>query len=157
MQSVSFFFTFVISGFLLYLSCYLYLLLTFWAVFLCFIQFSGSSHRLNFDKFCDTLFPWKLKGLYHDCLVHFVNNSGHTSLLAMELKKLLVNDKITASCQTNMSLKHYIKGCKQQKRTLKKTVRLTSLQKPQLQSVSIIFKFVHPWLLLHSLCYYSCF
>ena len=78
-------------------------------MFLCFIQFSGSSHRLNFDKFCDTLFPWKLKGLYHDCLVHFVNNSGHTSLLAMELKKLLVNDKITASCQTNMSLKHYIK------------------------------------------------
>ena len=34
-----------------------------------------------------------------------------------------------------------------------KTVRLTRFQKPQLQSVSIFFKFVHLWLHLYSLCH----
>ena len=33
----------------------------------------------------------------------------HAPLFAIELEKLLVNDKITASCQTNMSPKCYIK------------------------------------------------
>ena len=37
----------------------------------------------------------------------------------MKLAKLLVNDKITASCQTNMSQKPYIKHFKRQKWTLK--------------------------------------
>ena len=34
---------------------------------------------------------------------------------AVKLKKLLVNDKITASCQTSMSPKHYINHYLQQK------------------------------------------
>ena len=34
-------------------------------------------------------------------------------------ENLLVNDKITASCQRNMCRKHYIKRYKQQKGTLK--------------------------------------
>ena len=34
-----------------------------------------------------------------------------------------------------------------------KTVRLTRFQKPQLQSVSVFFKFVHLWLHLYSLCH----
>ena len=36
-------------------------------------------------------------------------------LLSMELETLLVNDQVTASCQTNMPPKHYIKSYKQQK------------------------------------------
>ena len=36
------------------------------------------------------------------------------------------------------------------KNDLWKTVRLTSFQKPKLQSVSIFFKFVHPCVLLYS-------
>ena len=35
----------------------------------------------------------------------------------MELEKFLANEKITASCQTNISPQHYIKRYKQQKRT----------------------------------------
>ena len=36
-------------------------------------------------------------------------NANHTSLFSTEIKELLENDKITASYQTNMSSKHYIK------------------------------------------------
>lgn len=39
--------------------------------------------------------------------------------LWIELEKLLVNEKITASCQTNMSPNHHIKRYKQHKWTLK--------------------------------------
>ena len=35
--------------------------------------------------------------------------------LWIELEKLLVNEKITASCQTNMSPSHHIKRYKQHK------------------------------------------
>lgn len=35
-----------------------------------------------------------LKGLCHSWLVHFVYNANYESLFAMELKKILVNDKI---------------------------------------------------------------
>ena len=48
-------------------------------------------------------------------LVHFVDNVTHTSLFAVELEKLLVNNKIRASCQANMTPKHYSKRSKQQK------------------------------------------
>ena len=64
-------------------------------------------------------------------------------------KKLLINDKLTTSCQTTMPSKQYIKRCKQ----LWKTVRLISFQNPELQSVSIFLNFVHPSLLLHLPCY----
>ena len=56
----------------------------------------------------------KLKGLCHGCLVHFVNIANYTSLVAMELSKLLVNGQITASCQTNMSPKQHMKRYQQQ-------------------------------------------
>ena len=49
----------------------------------------------------------------------------------MELEKLLENGKITASCQTNLSLK-----------------------KAQLQPVSIFFNFVFPFLILYLLSYF---
>ena len=48
-------------------------------------------------------------------LVHFVDNVTHTSLFAVELEKLLVNNKIRASCQANMTPKHFSKRYKQQK------------------------------------------
>ena len=44
-----------------------------------------------------------LKGLCSGCLVHFVNNANCASLFAMELEKLRVNGRITASRQTNMA------------------------------------------------------
>ena len=57
-----------------------------------------------------------LKGLCHDCLVHifFVNITNCAFLGALVTKKLLVNDKITASFPTNMSPKHYINHYKQE-------------------------------------------
>ena len=64
-------------------------------------------------------------------------------------KKLVINDKLTTSCQTTMPFKQYIKRCKQ----LWKTVRLISFQNPELQSVSIFLNFVHPSLHLHLPCY----
>ena len=51
----------------------------------------------------------------HGCLVRFFNYTNYVSLFALELDKLLVNDKIIASCQTNISPKHCIKGYRQQK------------------------------------------
>ena len=38
-----------------------------------------------------------LKGLCHGCAVHFVNNAIDVPFFAVQLEKLLVNDKITAS------------------------------------------------------------
>ena len=40
-----------------------------------------------------------LKGLWHGCLVEFLDNTSYAYLCAMELEKLPVKDKITASCQ----------------------------------------------------------
>ena len=45
--------------------------------------------------------------------------SSHASPFALLLEKVLVNDKITALCQTNMPTKHFIKHYKQQKWILK--------------------------------------
>ena len=71
----------------------------------------------------------------------------------IELEKLLVNDKIRAASQSN----HYVTQALYQKlKTSKwtlKTVRLTGLQKPQLKSVTIFFKFVHLCLVLYLHCY----
>ena len=85
----------------------------------------GAPHLLSQGKA-----PWGRgwKPLCHGFLGHVV----------IKNKKLLVNDKITALRQKNMTAKHYIKRCKQQKW---KTVynKLTSFQKPQLQYVSVFF------------------
>ena len=62
----------------------------------------------------------KLKELWHHgCPVQFGNNSNYMSLFVIECEKLPVNDEIRASCQANLSPKHYIKRYKQQKWTLK--------------------------------------
>lgn len=68
--------------------------------------------------------------------------------ITSETEKLLVNDKSTSSCQTYMSPKHYNKRYKQQKLTYKITVRLTSLHRPQFQSVSILS-------VCQSVCYFN--
>ena len=52
------------------------------------------------------------------------------SFLATELEKSLVNDKITASCQTSMSPKVLYQNVTNTKRELWKTDRLTSFQNP---------------------------
>lgn len=74
--------------------------------------------------------------------VHFqVNYADYASLFAVELEKLLLNNKTTALCQANMSTKHCIKPYQRLQTTTKnklwKTLMLTSFQKLQLQSVSI--------------------
>ena len=56
-----------------------------------------------------------LKGLCHVCLVHSVNNANCGSFLTMELEKLTVNGKITASSQTNMPPKHHYQTLQKQK------------------------------------------
>ena len=56
------------------------------------------------SKACQTINNWNcIKGLYQGWPVHFVYKAIYESLFAMELEKLLVNDKVTASCQTNWS------------------------------------------------------
>lgn len=81
------------------------------------------------SKLTDLVFVcWYLKGLGHGCPAHFVDNANYASLLAMELKKLLVtdflgvialmNNKNHSLLQTNMSLNEYIKRNKRQKWTL---------------------------------------
>ena len=50
-------------------------------------------------------------------MVHFVKKANYVSLFAMDLEKLLVNDKIKALRQTNMSPKDYIKYLKKNKKT----------------------------------------
>ena len=50
--------------------------------------------------------------------------------------------------------KRYIK--RNNKNELWKTVRITNFQKPQLQSATIFFKFVYPFLLLYLLFIYTC-
>ena len=71
----------------------------------------------------------------------------------IELEEILVNDKIRAASQSNNFVTQALyQKLKTSKWTLK-TVRLTGLQKSQLKSVSIFFKFVHLCLLLYLHCY----
>ena len=53
---------------------------------------------------CQTINNWNcIKGLFQGWPVHFVYKAIYESLFVMELEKLLVNDRVTASCQTNWS------------------------------------------------------
>lgn len=61
--------------------------------------------------------------------------------------KLLINDKITALCQCKYASQASTSKVKDNKVELKKTVGLATFQKPQLQSVLIFYKFVHPCVL----------
>ena len=98
---------------------------------------------MKFLKF-DSVLP----GLKHE---HVTDFNGRDRLLSSWIINEFLNDKITAaSCQTNMSHKRYIQRYKQ-----KNELRLTSFQKPQLQSVSIFLKFVHPRLLCNSCVIYT--
>ena len=100
-----------------------------------------------------------LKGLCHNCLVYFVYNASYAFLLALKLEKLPMDGLWTTKSQLcvkqTMSPKHNINISiiTNNKNELWKTVRLISFQKPQLQSVSIFVKFVHPFFLFYLLCY----
>ena len=61
---------------------------------------------------------------------------------ANKLQKILVNDKITA-LSVNKCLASTKSNVTKNDNELWKTVRLRGFQKPQLQSISIFFKFVH--------------
>ena len=68
-----------------------------------------------------------LKEVCHDRLVHFAYNANYTSLFAMELETwLLVNDKITASCQ-QLCLLSITVNVKNNESELWKTMWLTGI------------------------------
>ena len=81
------------------------------------------------------LLPWDLNQK------HTWGRVDHTLIkgAVSRLEKLLVNDKIRASCQTNMSPRHYVKLYKQQKWTLE-NIYADKFSKSTLQSASIFFK-----------------
>ena len=60
-------------------------------------------------KMCPRTFRLSgLKRLCHSCLDHFVNNANYAFLCAMEInvqEEITCNDKITASCPTNILAK----------------------------------------------------
>ena len=74
----------------------------------------------------------------------FVNIANYTSLSSIEI---IISQEIKCKWQNQSFMsnkfvtKHYIKSYRQEERSLENSVRLTSFQKPQLQSVSIFFKF----------------
>ena len=84
--------------------------------------------------------------------VHFVYNANYSSLIGMKIEKYLLNDKITVLCQKK-PFKHCVTSYRLNKNELWKTVRLTNFQIPQLLSLSIFLRFVHPCLLSYLLCY----
>ena len=110
-----------------------------------------------------SLYHEVLNGLWcHGWLVHFVDDvyliypASSFAYQLMELEKLLVIDKITALCQTNMFIKHYIiSNVSDNKNRLWKTVWLKhcGFQKPQLHWFVSIFKFDHPCILLYLLLF----
>ena len=72
-----------------------------------------------------------LRGLCYGCLLYFVYNANYTSLFPMKLSKLPVNDKNTASCQTNTSPRYQwgiIQNGSQSKNELWNAVSITSYQ-----------------------------
>ena len=81
------------------------------------VFFGGKTKRPCFDLFIH----WLIKQITNTYGDHFSrscenrSNVNYASLFAVELEKLLANNKIRASCQTNMSTKHYSKRCEQQK------------------------------------------
>ena len=61
------------------------------------------------------IYLYLLKAVSPLSFSHFVNNANNAYIFTVELEKFLVNDKITAWRQKNMSPKHYIKYYKQKK------------------------------------------
>ena len=93
-----------------------------------------------------------LKGLCYGWLVHFVYKANYASLFPRNLRNNLGMTK--HSFQANQfPLPVIIKNGSHDKNELLKAVRLTSYQKPQLQSVSNLFKFLRPCFLLYLLCF----
>ena len=95
-----------------------------------------------------------IKSLYRDWLVHFfvsLNNASYASLFA-ERPWNLRNQKITCGWKIT-AWWAIIPNVTSDKNELWKPFRRTSLQKAQLQSVLVFFKFVHSCLFLYLLCY----
>ena len=82
----------------------------------------------------------------------FKLNANYVSVFAIELEKLSAIDKIRVLCQT--SIISIVTNDKNELYMLKHCQWVNKFSDdPQLQSVSIFFKFVHPYLLLYLLCY----
>ena len=97
--------------------------------------------------------PLHLKVWIRHCLSH----KGNEGRLCHGWLVHFLNDKITASCQTDMSPKDYLKRCKQQKLIFWKTsAEANKFSNTTIASTSIFCMFVHLCdlcLLLHLLCY----
>ena len=98
-----------------------------------------------------------LIGLCHGCSVHFVNKPFYTSLLAINTTWEITRFWQNRSFVSNKCPLSIISNVTNNKNELWKIVRQTSFQKPQLQSVLIFYKFVHPCLLLYSCVIYTLF
>jgi len=68
-----------------------------------------------------------INGALSRCLLHYVNKVNYVSLFTMELEKLLVNGKITAFCQTNLS-QALNQSLQKNSNEFRKTVGLTCFQ-----------------------------
>ena len=91
----------------------------------------------------------------HCCLIHFFFHLFLVKEVNVSAEEFTFSDlqmtKMTASYQTNLSpTALYMSNITNNKNELWKPARLTSFQKPQLQSV-LIFKLVHPCPLLYQL------
>ena len=92
----------------------------------------------------------------HCCLIHFFFHLFLAKEVKVSAEEFTFSDlqmtKMTASYQTNISptTLYIYQTLQTTKLSFEKPARLTSFQKPQLQSV-LIFKLVHPCLLLYQL------
>ena len=111
----------------------------------------GGAHTLHPPPRSAPEYGVLLKGLCHGYLFYFVFNAIYASLFAMKLDKLPVNDKITSFVSNKVCLQSIISIVSNNNNELWKTVRLK--KKPELQSVSIFFKFLHQCLLLYLPCH----
>jgi len=112
------------------------------------LLYQKANHPVDHDTVLNNM-----KRLYHGFLVHFVFNGSYASFSIMNLEKLPVNAGQNHSFVSNkICFLSIISNVTYNKHELWKTIRLKSFQKPQLQSVSIFFEFVHQCLLSYFCC-----
>ena len=102
---------------------------------------------------------WVIKGPVTAVQLILFNFANYLPSIAMELKvtKEIMCKLRNQSCETNkwISLLSIIFEFARSRGKVWEAVRLNSFQKPEFQSVSILFSFAHLWHLLFLLCYFN--
>ena len=102
---------------------------------------------------------WVIKGAVTAAQFILFNFANYLPSIAMELKvtKEIMCKLRNQSCETNkwISLLSIIFEFARSRGKVWEAVRLNSFQKPEFQSVSILFSFAHLWHLLFLLCYFN--